>query len=99
MALKKNSRVLSIEKLESKDLLAIVWVNQAAALDTFNDEYGVSVAPIAFDTVSRAIDDWNAVINSFNYAEDLDANPNNDLNDEFQLSIIAEDLGRFGGIC
>ena len=36
------------------------------------------------------------MIQSFNYAEDLDADPNNDLDDEFQLTILAQDLG--GGV-
>ncbi|MCO6045134.1 hypothetical protein NG895_14580 [Aeoliella sp. ICT_H6.2] len=84
---------LSIEQLENKDLLAIVWANESAALNTFDLEYGVNNATTAQAVVNRAISDWNAVINSFNYAEDLDANPSNDLNDTYYLSVFAEDLG------
>lgn len=66
-----------------------MWANPATA--TFDDFYDDNAA-VARLIVERAISDWNAVITDFNYAEDNDANPNNDLNNTFSLSVVAEEL-------
>ncbi len=85
-----TNRRLRIEQLEDKRLLAIVWANEFGAND-FGATYGANEI-FARETVNRAIDDWNSVLTSFNYAEDNDADPNNNLNDEFQLTVFAEIL-------
>jgi hypothetical protein len=80
---------LAIEPLVRRELLAIMWANPATA--TFDDFYDDHAA-LARSIVERAIADWNEVITNFNYAEDSDGNPNNDLNNTFNLSVIAESL-------
>jgi len=94
-----TNRRLRIEQLEDKRLLTIVWANEFGTND-FDTEYGADEV-IARTIVNRAIDDWNSVLTSFNYAEDNDANPSNNLNDEFQLNVLAIDLvdpGVRGGV-
>jgi CSLREA domain-containing protein len=88
-------RPLAIESLESRNLLAVMWINKGSASinsDGFNTNFPGS-SEIARSIAQRAVDDWNAVIDSFNYAEDLDTNPSNDLNDVFDLTISALNLG------
>jgi predicted outer membrane repeat protein len=77
------------EHLEDRRLLAINWINQSTS--NFDLYYGAN-ATLATEIVSRAVADWNVVITNFNYAEDLDANPNNNLNNTFNLSIVAQPL-------
>lgn len=91
MVLRKQLR---FELLEDKKMLAIVWANEGNndtpqyVGDHFDDEYG-AYAMNARAIVNRAIDDWNKVITSFNYTEDADSNSSNDLNDTFELVIVA----------
>ena len=62
-----------------------MWANEfdtGANDPNFDNEY-LTNEVIARAIVNRAIADWNEVITSFNYAEDADTNPNNDLDDEF----------------
>jgi len=88
----------SFEQLESRRMLAtIFWANEidpaTGILDDdnfFQDVYGEN-AQVARAIVNRAIDDWEAVIQSFNYASDNDADPNNDLNDTFTVTISARE--------
>jgi hypothetical protein len=89
----KAYRTLAFERLEGRELLAIVWDNPGPTndQDNFNLHYE-SNADVARAIVRRAIDDWNAVITDFTYAEDNDSNPNNDLENEFHLTILAEEL-------
>ena len=91
----RNVAQLSVERLEKRDLLAIVWANEFVTSgpdDTNFDTYALNET-IARQIVKRAISDWNAVITSFNYAEDLDGNPNNNLNNTFNLTLVSEPLG------
>lgn len=94
---KRHRRVASrgsrttLEILERRELLTVVWANENSVGNAIEAVFG-DYAQIARATISRAIADWNSVITSFNYAEDNDLNPGNDLNDEFELSIIIEDL-------
>ncbi len=93
-----SNRRLRIEQLEEKRLLAIVWANELDVNGNFDINNGFQAqfgndTAIAREIVNRAIDDWERVITGFNYAEDNDGNPNNNLNDEFQLDVLAADLG------
>ena len=50
-------------------MLAIVWANEFGTGNdnpSFDDEY-LDNEVVARQIVNRAIDDWNAVINDFNY--------------------------------
>jgi hypothetical protein len=78
------TRSLAFEQLESRDLLAIVWDNPGPTndQDNFNQHYGTN-AEVARAIVRRAINDWNAVIPSFN---------NGTPNDTFSLEVFAEEL-------
>jgi hypothetical protein len=78
-----------MESLEDRKLMAIVWANPA---DVSIDQYYGSNANTARAIVERAVADWNSAITSFNYIEDSDGNPNNNLNDTFQLSVVAQPL-------
>lgn len=88
MALRKSLR---FEQLENKKMMAIVWANEfgPAPDDNVIPNFGIYGANegLARAIVHRAIDDWNKVITSFNYTEDADSNPDNDLNDTFELII------------
>jgi len=96
-----SNKRLGFEWLEDKRLLAIVWANEFGTAATGNDPglvtYGANEV-YAREIVNLAIDDWNSVLTSFNYIEDNDANPNNNLDDVFQLSIIAGDLTNLTGV-
>lgn len=99
--LNKIAKKLSFEQLEHKRLLAIVWANELDANGNFNAANGfaaeyVGNAQIARDIVNRAIDDWDRVINSFDYAVDNDGNPNNNLNNTFTLEIFADQIAGRG---
>jgi hypothetical protein len=74
--------------------MAIMWVNQGVG-DNNLDGFNIYEAnrDTARAIVQRAIGDWNAVIQDFNYAEDSDADLNNNLNDVFNLTISAFNLG------
>jgi hypothetical protein len=54
-------------------------------------------AGIARQLVNRAIDDWESVISNFNYTEDTDSDPNNNLNNTFTLNVIAALPGQIPG--
>lgn len=83
-AKKLPAKRLRFEQLEDKRPLAIVWANEFGTGvndPNFDDEYqGDEV--VARSIVNRAIDDWEAVINSFNYDVDSDGNRSNDLDVE-----------------
>lgn len=90
----RNATYPAFEQLEKRELLAIMWMNQGTAsndADSFNARF-VANADLARAIVSRAVSDWNAVITNFNYAEDLDGNPNNNLNNTFNLTVRADFL-------
>jgi hypothetical protein len=91
-----QSRQASFESLEPRNLLAVVWLNEGNAAndsDSFKNFYGTSLAPLARSIVDRAVADWNRVITNFNYVEDTDSNPNNNLSNTFQLTLSAANLG------
>jgi hypothetical protein len=89
----RHSR-LSIEQLESRDLLAVVWANKGTDIlsDPAYDRDGFTTfyqedSIVARQVAQRAVDDWNAVIPSFNYPAQ------ENLNNTFTLNITASDLG------
>src|SRR6185295_13614573 len=58
------------ETLESRRMLAIVWVNEGNEnndSDDFNQYYGANAAA-ARQIVHAAINDWNAVVTDFNFS-------------------------------
>jgi hypothetical protein len=90
------TRKLAIEHLERRALLSINWLNDGSVnnsnADLFNTYYAGN-ADQARAIVRRAIADWESVISNFNYAEDgNDGNPNNNLNNTFSLTVVAESL-------
>ena len=78
------NRRLRIEQLEDKRLLAVVWANEFGA-NGFNT-YGTNEV-YARETVSRAIDDWNAVVTDQNFDNDGDSQTN-----DFLITISAFDF-------
>jgi hypothetical protein len=75
---RRRDRQLFIETLEDKRLLAVVWANQGSSVndsDRFELRYGADVAPLARQIVSRAIEDWNAVITDSNLSLSVLADP------------------------
>jgi hypothetical protein len=90
-----HSRRLGFERLEDRELLAIMWMNQGVGgnnADNFNI-LGDNNREIARSIVARAVADWNAVLTNFNYAEDSDTDPNNNLNNTFNLTVVGDFLG------
>ncbi|TWT85789.1 hypothetical protein Pla123a_05960 [Posidoniimonas polymericola] len=83
-----RSARLAIEGLEDRRLLAIAWANADPIANGFDAEYGAQ-ADLATAIVRRAIGDWERSITSFNYAVDDDADPNNNLDDTFTLTLSA----------
>lgn len=79
---------LGVEGLEDRRMLAIAWANDDPTANGFDTEYGAD-AELATAIVRRAIDDWERSITSFNYAVDNDADPHNDLDDTFTLTLSA----------
>jgi hypothetical protein len=56
---------LAFERLERRELPAIVWANQGSTAndtDDFKFHFGANNAGVARAIVRRAIADWNAVI-------------------------------------
>jgi hypothetical protein len=90
-----HSTRLSIERLENRRLLAIIWANEFVTSGPDNPDFAIYSSnneAVARQIVNRAISDWNAVLTNFNYAEDSDANPNNNLNNTFNLKVLAQPL-------
>jgi hypothetical protein len=89
-----HSSILGIERLERRDLPAIMWANEfvTSGPDDANFDTYQTNEVIARDIVHRAITDWNAVLTNFNYAEDTDANPINNLNNTFNLKLLVQPL-------
>ncbi|TWT30984.1 hypothetical protein KOR34_43570 [Posidoniimonas corsicana] len=91
----RQHKQLRVEDLEDRRMLAIVWANPDPAANGFDSEYGAQ-ADLATAIVQRAIGDWERAITSFNYDVDNDANPSNDLNDTFTLTLGAGDIAGRG---
>ena len=89
-----HSSHLAIEKLESRDLLAIIWANEfvTSGPDDPNFDTCLTNEPIARQIVNRAIDDWESVIRDFRYDSDGDPATNN----TFNLTVIAEPIAGRG---
>jgi hypothetical protein len=71
-----------------------MWGNMGSATnnsDGFNTAFPDDFM-IARSLAKRAVDDWNAVIQNFNFSEDTDSDQTNNLNNTFNLTINAFDL-------
>jgi hypothetical protein len=95
---RRNDRVLSIENLENRRLLAvdIQWTNETDPNNRFDVQYPDD-ALIARQLVNRAIADWEAVINDFNYDGDNDPATVNFRNNVFNLEVFAGQPGDISG--
>jgi hypothetical protein len=84
-----RQRLARFESLETREMLSINWVNETTNnLAEYNTAADMSRGQKAYEIVKRAIADWEAVIVNFNFLEDgNDGNPNNNLNNTFQLTI------------
>ncbi len=81
--MRRIHRLARFETLETRCMLAIDWVNAVGA-NAFNSNgvFNSQEEAVAREIINRAIDDWEAVIQSFNYAD-------NTLNDTYTLNINA----------
>ena len=81
------SQKLRFEALEDRRVLAIDWVNEFGTGGDdpeFDDWFGAKEV-YARQLVNRAIDEWESVINSFNY-------DNSSLNNTFELRVLAREI-------
>jgi hypothetical protein len=82
-ARKLRGASLQFELLEERTVLSITWANEFDPLNGFDNSYHTQ-AGVARQIVERAIADWNKVITNFNFPQDTDSDPNNNLNNVFR---------------
>ncbi len=94
-----RERRCGVELLEDRRLLAILWSNRGTAdndSDGFQFRYA-EFAPIARAITNRAIADWEAVIQDFNYDGDNNPATVDAHNNTFNLSVFAGAPGQISG--
>src|SRR5690606_36663824 len=88
----QSKRRYGFERLEDRRVLAIAWANEFGSGSDdpdFDIHFTASEEVVVRSIINRAIDDWETVINSFNYDSPA-------LNDTFSLKVFARELSGRG---